>query len=129
MAARIGTDPYGGEANARCSPPGVDAGVPRPERVASARARPARGDGAWASTLSDGLLPAEIELRNRVSPGSAPPRGAEDLRCLRCQLLGRSAPTCTRGGPCVESPRLHPLGVILLAGWLATAAAFVISVW
>jgi hypothetical protein len=129
MAARTGTDPYGnGEAKARRSPPGVDAGVARAERVASGRAARAE-DGAWASTLSDALLPAEIELRDRVSPGSAVPRGADDLRCLRCQLLGRNAPACPRGGPCLETPRLHPLGVVLLAAWLATAAAFVISVW
>ena len=51
------------------------------------------------------------------------------LSCLRCQLLGRRRLTCTAADECARLPLVLPLGPALLAAWLATAVAFVVSFW
>jgi hypothetical protein len=50
------------------------------------------------------------------------------MSCLRCQLLGRRKLLCSRKDACSELPVVFPLGPALLAGWVATVIAFVVSV-
>ncbi len=67
------------------------------------------------------------EAQRPSGPAVDAPR-PDALECLRCQLLGRPGLACTRPDLCREGPRFHPLGAVLLAAWLAMAAAFVAAV-
>jgi hypothetical protein len=69
----------------------------------------------------------QVALRPAISTARA--QAPDALQCLRCQLLGRRRLTCSRAELCREAPRFHPVGAILLAAWLATAAAFVAAAW
>lgn len=63
-----------------------------------------------------GSTPAYTRSARVPAPGG--------LRCLRCQLLGRPRLLCSRADLCRELPRGDLLGLLLLACWLVTAAAF-----
>lgn len=69
-------------------------------------------------------LPAEARPSHRSERAPGP----SALQCLRCQVLGRPRLTCTRAAACGEIPRRYPLGLVLLAAWLAIAVGFVVAV-
>ena len=67
-----------------------------------------------------------------VPRAHAPPQpllAPTSLRCLRCQLLHRGNLLCAKKDTCRSLPRVQALGPILLAGWLATALAFIVTAW
>ena len=81
------------------------------------------------------LLPAATDMVAPAWRRSPPPhspaalRASQALQCLRCQLLGRRRLACAHPEGCCAVRSFHPLGPILVAGWLATAVAFAIAVW
>jgi hypothetical protein len=133
MATRVLVDRGSwGEAETMCPPTGVDGCAPWAELAASTAGRlhDGRADASGGGpTLT--ASPGGAAVAPRVHPAleTARARSPGALQCLRCQLLGRRRLTCARRELCLEIPHVYPLGPILLLGWLATAAAFVISVW
>lgn len=59
--------------------------------------------------------------------GARQPRPPAALDCLRCQLGGRRRLTCLEGDACSRLPLFFPLAPLLLAGWLGTALAFLLT--
>lgn len=99
---------------------------------------PSEGRGTGAEVVAGGVrellaaMPPELAqaaCQARPPLGSTGTREPDALQCLRCQLLGRRRLTCSRRELCLEVPHFYPLGPILLLAWLATAAAFVVSIW
>ncbi|WP_242333271.1 MULTISPECIES: hypothetical protein [unclassified Anaeromyxobacter] len=127
MATRVLVDRGSwGEADGMCPPTGVDGCTPWVELVASTAGPTVDGAGVAPTGVLGG---AGTFARTRPALGTARERSPGALQCLRCQLLGRRQLTCARRDLCLEIPHVYPLGPILLLGWLATAAAFVVSVW
>lgn len=72
-------------------------------------------------------IPGRRAALNTLPIAGAP--SPTTLRCLKCQLIGSRQLTCSRADVCMELPQSYALGPILLAGWLATAIAFVVAVY
>ncbi|MBK9518664.1 MAG: hypothetical protein IPO09_15185 [Anaeromyxobacter sp.] len=58
-------------------------------------------------------------------PAAPRPPAAGD--CLRCQLGGRRRLDCLSAEACARLPLVFPLAPLLLAGWLGTALAFLLT--
>jgi hypothetical protein len=49
------------------------------------------------------------------------------MSCLNCQLLGRRKLLCSKKDVCKKLPIVISLGPLMMAAWLGTVVAFVLS--
>lgn len=69
-----------------------------------------------------------VPLGRSPARGNAPPGPPTAAGCLRCQLAGRRRLGCLQADACARLPLFFPLAPLLLAGWVATALAFLLTI-